>query len=58
MLKDMFDNKVSVDKLSAYLDGTLSEQEAAEMDALVDSDKELQAVVDETSQEGRGVIDS
>lgn len=47
MIKDMFDNKVSVDKLSAYLDGTLSEQETAEMDALVDSDKELQAVVDE-----------
>ena len=39
--------KVSVEKLSAYLDGTLNEQETAEMDALVDSDEELQAVVDE-----------
>lgn len=47
MIKDMFDNKVSADKLSAYLDGTLSEQETAEVDAIVDGDKELQAVVDE-----------
>lgn len=39
--------KISREKLEAYLDGTLSEQETAEVDALVDSDKELQALVDE-----------
>lgn len=39
--------KISQEKLEAYLDGTLSEQETAEVDALVDSDKELQALVDE-----------
>lgn len=46
MSRQLYD-KIPQEKLEAYLDGTLSEQETAEVDALVDSDKELQALVDE-----------
>lgn len=43
--KDVF-NDVSINRLEAYLDGTLDEAETARMDALVDSNDDLKALID------------
>lgn len=40
-------HKITPEKLEAYLDGRLNEQETAEVDALIDSDAELKLIVDD-----------